>query len=237
MDSDRLTPTLPSILERMHNARQAGMHVSMPGRVESYDAARQAAIIKPLLTPGTTVSGVRVPEEIEPISDVPVVHAGGGGYHLSFPIAAGDTVLLVFMDTSVDRWLQIGGLVDPGDDRRNDINDAVAVTGLRDFAHALTVPDDAWSLGKDGGPTIEGDAGVIAIGGRTGAVFTFRGQDVIDALNSFAAGLLACLTAISAATVPPTSPAVVTFAGPGPNSVVQLLLDLQSALTTIAKVQ
>lgn len=43
-------------------------------------------------------------------------------------------------------------MVDPADDRRHAFSDAIAIPGLRDFAHALEdAPIDRATLGKDGG--------------------------------------------------------------------------------------
>lgn len=56
---------------------------------------------------------------------------------LALPVAVGDTGLLIFSDRSLDVWLATGGIVDPGDDRRHALSDAVFVPGLRPFSSPL----------------------------------------------------------------------------------------------------
>lgn len=66
------------------------------------------------------------------ITDVPVVFPAGGGYGLTFPLAKGDRVLLVFAQRSLDKWAASDGKtdVDPDDVRRHHISDAIALAGL-----------------------------------------------------------------------------------------------------------
>ena len=54
---------------------------------------------------------------------------GAGGYRITFPVAEGDTGLLLFAESSLDKWLVSGGTVDPEDDRRHDLTDAVFLPG------------------------------------------------------------------------------------------------------------
>jgi len=68
------------------------------------------------------------------VPDVPVVWPRSGGAQMTMPVRRGDTVLLVFTDRSIDRWLAQGGNVTPDDRRQHDLSDAVAVPGLVPFA-------------------------------------------------------------------------------------------------------
>jgi hypothetical protein len=70
-------------------------------------------------------------ESLPVITDVPVVFPGAGDYSVTFPIAKGDTVLLIFAEGSLDQWLTKGGEVDPQDDRRFSLTDAIAIPSLR----------------------------------------------------------------------------------------------------------
>lgn len=162
------TPSLLEVLRAVVEARLADVRVSMPARVVSYDATRQAVSVKPIIRQGRIDStGERVADSLPVIENVPVVFPGAGGFRVTFPVAAGDTVLLVFSEQSLDKWLALGGRdTDPLDDRRHDLTDAVAVPGLRSFADALdSAPTDSMSIGKDGGPTIEITDSEIKAGG------------------------------------------------------------------------
>jgi hypothetical protein len=106
--------------------------------VESYDATTQKASVQPLIKRGyyDEKGGVRQAESLPIITGVPVLFPGGGGCRITWPIAVGDTVLLVFSEASLDKWVVTGGEVDPRDDRRHSLSDAVAIPGLRPFKNA-----------------------------------------------------------------------------------------------------
>lgn len=112
----------------------ADLHVSCPARVESYDATTQKASVKPLLKARVTdETEERVALSRPVITNVPVAFPGGGGFHCTFPLAAGDTVLLVFSDQSLDKWLSAGGEVDPGDEAIHAPSDAFCIPCVRPF--------------------------------------------------------------------------------------------------------
>lgn len=134
------TPQLATIIDLAFARRASGMRVSLPGRIESYDAATQRATVQPLVMESHTDDlGERVAELLPVVTDVPIMFPGSGAYRITWPVAAGDTVLLVFSSSSLDRWLARGGEVDPEDDRHHNISDAVAIPGLFDFAHVPTI--------------------------------------------------------------------------------------------------
>jgi len=166
-------PSLPTVLNSALVKRMRGVRVALPARVESYDPTTQQITAQPLVLEGYVAEeGERATERLPAIAGVPVVFPGAGGFRVTFPIAVGDTVLLVFASSSIDRWLALGGEVDPADDRRHALSDAIAIPGLRDFAHALgNAPSSTMSIGKDGGPTIEISGTEIQAGG-SGALVT-----------------------------------------------------------------
>lgn len=204
------TPTLAEVLGAALDASARGLRVALPARVESYDPATQQVSAQPLVLEGFVgEDGERATERLPVINGVPVVFPGAGGFRVTFPVAVGDTVLLVFSSSSIDRWLALGGEVDPQDDRRHSINDAVAIPGLRDFAHSLASTPSTMSLGKDGGPTIEISGTDIQAGGSnnlvTRAEFLSHGHPII------ATGAISpCAGPVSGA--PPAGSAV-TFPG------------------------
>ena len=110
----------------------------MPAVVESYDARLQRANVQiTVKSSSIREGGERQAETVAVINAVPVLHAGGGGFRAVFPVTRGDTVLVVFASRSIDQWLTKGGIVDPAFDHHHDVSDAIAITGLRDFAHPL----------------------------------------------------------------------------------------------------
>lgn len=65
------------------------------------------------------------------ILNVPVVFPTGAGGIMTFPVAVGDTVLVVFSMRSMDEWLDSNGSKQtPKDRRHHHRTDAIAITGL-----------------------------------------------------------------------------------------------------------
>lgn len=171
--------------ERLYRLR-----VALPAKVISYDAATQFASVQPLIMHAfRDETGVRQVESLPIINDVPVLMFGGGGgeARLTFPIAIGDVVLLVFCSSSIARWLVRAGAaeVDPADDRRHDINDAIAIGGLHNYKTSPTdAPTDALVLHVSGGKTIKlGSSGASKGVARAGDPLSFdwtRIQTILD---------------------------------------------------------
>lgn len=129
-----VTYSLADVLDGFVERRLRNVNTAIPGRVESYDATTQKANVQPLIKQAyTDESGYRVAEDLPVIPGVPVVFPGSGAYTITFPVAKGDTVLLIFSQASLDKWRKSGGKVDPGDDSHHDLSDAIAIPGLRPF--------------------------------------------------------------------------------------------------------
>jgi hypothetical protein len=174
------TPTLAEVIRTALDARLAEVHVSLPARVERYDEVKQLVDVKPLLREAVfDADGVESHVSLPVITNVPVVFPGAGGFRLTFPVAAGDTVLLVFAERSLDQWLSSGGgEADPVDLRQHALSDAVAMPGLHTFTKPWTgASTSALTLGKDGGPQVEIDdidiklhGGILEVARRTDPV-------------------------------------------------------------------
>ncbi len=168
-----LNVTQAEIIRANNAALRAGLHTSMPGVIKSYNPLTKTAdvlpVIKtPLYEPETGAEDEA--EELPVIPNVPVSFPRGGGWHLSFPLQAGDHVTLVFSESATGQWRESGEVSDPGDVRRHSLGYPTAFLGAHPDADVLT--DDTFFaghlvLGKDGDPTQSiriGPAG-IEIGG------------------------------------------------------------------------
>ena len=146
------------------------LHVCLPGRIERYDHTEQRAEVKPLLRRNYRDGDE---SDMPVIADVPVIWPRAGGASLTMPVQAGDGVLLVFADRSIDRWLVQGGEVTPDDRRKHDLSDCVAIPGLVPFAgfgdvEATRDPDavvvqygeTTWSVHDDGRVEVDGDVNI-----------------------------------------------------------------------------
>lgn len=131
-------PTTPSLLDLFRRAGAQlldGMHVTLPARVERYDADRQCVDAQPWIQREVTLEdGSTAIERLPVVTNAPVMFPRSGDYAITFPIAVGSTVILHFTSASLDRWLAIGGEVAPGDARKLTLNDAFAVPSGHSFA-------------------------------------------------------------------------------------------------------
>lgn len=105
------------------------VYTSIPAVVVRADErASQVVDVKPLINRVYEDGSVLDPSII---LDVPVVFPSAAGGILSFPINAGDTVLLVFSMRSIDEWVNgEGGQTTPSNNRHHHLSDAIAIPGL-----------------------------------------------------------------------------------------------------------
>lgn len=161
MSDENPTPSLADLLLLAGSNLHDGVYTSLPAKVTRWDAAKQAVDAQPTtkrrVDPG---DGSVVLERYPVVTNAPVAFPGSGPYRLTWPVAVGSIVLLVFPSTSIDRWLAMGAEVDPADDRKHTLSDAFAIPGGHSFAGpakpGTTAPTDAMvlhaALLKLGGP-------------------------------------------------------------------------------------
>lgn len=131
------------------------LHTAMPARVVSYNAEKQTVDVQPSVKRLIeTIEGGELAESLPVIPDVPLAFPRSSKMFLSFPMAEGDLVMLVFQMRSIDRFAagDGSGEVDPGDFRTHDITDAVAYPGLYPASRAVKDIDTVnLALGNDEG--------------------------------------------------------------------------------------
>lgn len=70
--------------------------------------------------------------DMPPCLDVPICFPSCGSFLITFPIAIGDEVLLVFANRCIDSWWQSGGYSNkPMEFRMHDLSDGFAIPGPR----------------------------------------------------------------------------------------------------------
>lgn len=146
------TPTFPEVLDKWRRGVLKELRVALPASVQRYDSDKQVVDVQPLIRElleqpdGSTESA-----DLPVICNVPVIFPGAGGYHITFPIQKGDTVLIVFADRSIDGWQDQGGTGDPTDARRHHLSDAIAIPGLHPNNAAIqSIETGVLALGQDG---------------------------------------------------------------------------------------
>mgnify|MGYP003647889382 CR=1 FL=1 len=112
------------------DGRQSGMWTALPGVVVSVNFVKQTVSIQPSLLIGVLdpATGVSSNVTMPLLVDVPICWPRGGGYALTFPIAVGDEVLVVFASRCIDSWWQAGGTANPpAENRMHDLSDGFAI--------------------------------------------------------------------------------------------------------------
>jgi len=125
------TNTLAQAIVTTFKSMMADIHTCLPGRVEKYEYKTQKAEVKPLIKK-KFLNGDSL--DIPVIPNVPVVFPRTKKAGFTFPLNKGDGVLLVFSERSLERWLSSGDDVEPGDPRKFDLTDAIAIPGLFSFS-------------------------------------------------------------------------------------------------------
>jgi hypothetical protein len=175
------------VIPQVIRAELSEIRTMCPGKVVSYDAARQTikaqVLVKTRILNGET--GEVTFETPPPIPDVPVAWMQGGGMSFTFPLEPGDPVLLIFSDRSLNEWVASSQNTpqEPFDSRQFDLSDAIAIPGPSSPARALS------------GHAVDSGAAVlqvaeIRIGDSTVSTFLARADRVearLQALENYVA--------------------------------------------------
>lgn len=193
------------------------LHTALPGIVQSFDAAKQTARVRPAIKRVWIDDG---PKDLPDCVDVPVHFPRGGGFVLTFPVAPGDECLLVFAERAIDGWFTDGGTQAPSEVRFHDLSDGFAVVGFSSLGRVVAgLSTDAVELRTlDGVTVLRIEAGKIYVGAKAGAEPTLLGTTYRQAEAAMDNTTIAALTALavfaSAVVANPTE--LATFTGTYP---------------------
>src|SRR3990167_7506621 len=118
------------------------------GTIESFDETDHTAVISvnflrtlkggsPIVSPDTNKAADKL-IEYPLLVRCPVVFMFGGRSYLTFPITKGDTCLVIFCDRDIDIWFKTGQVVAPNTERLHDLNDGIALVGIRSLRNSLS---------------------------------------------------------------------------------------------------
>lgn len=149
------TPTLQTLLKTAFDHEISNIHTALPGHIIKYDGKLQKAEVMPNIQKKYYNGKVT---DMPIITNVPIVFPRSSEAFIKFPLKKDDGVLLIFSERALERWLSVGGIVQPGANRKFDISDCIAIPGLYSFANPI--PDDSDNLiikYKDGTFVINND--------------------------------------------------------------------------------
>lgn len=129
------TPTLSDVIDGAIETALGDVYTALPGRVVAFNSDACTANIQPMIKQlYTREDGTEFAATLPVIPNVPVMFPGSGPKNgLTFPVKAGDTVLLVCCSVSLDAWKLSEGnrLIAPKNFKPHALNNAVAIVGLR----------------------------------------------------------------------------------------------------------
>lgn len=181
------TPT--DIFRESVNAMLCNVHTSLPGIIVSYDSTSNKATVQPALNKNFTSGEIPMPI----LENVPILFPK----HIKFPINAGDYVLLIFSERSMDLWLSVGGQVTPTDPRKFDLSDAIAIPGLMPFIDSQSSYDNLdFVIEYNGSKIIIQADGSIQINTSNKIAIGSQAIELLQQISDTLAGIAAITTTI-----------------------------------------
>lgn len=138
--------------------------------------------------------------------DCPIIMMQGGNGVLTFPIATGDTCLILFNDRDIDNWLHSGQVGPVGTQRFHSFSDGIALVGLRPTSNPVLNYDSSRVVLKNGTATLALGLTKIELSNATSNLNTLL-QELMTELENLTTAI-AAITVICAAPGSPSSPPV-----------------------------
>lgn len=111
--------TLEQVIDEAITSRLQNVWTALPGVVVSWSTSGTASV-QPF--PGVLINGELQPLPV--LTNVPVAYPAGAGGSVTYPLEAGDKVILIFSSSPLALWRDTGDEADPFDVRRHDLSDA-----------------------------------------------------------------------------------------------------------------
>jgi len=143
--------TLKTVLD----GRQVSIWTALPGIITNIDFDAMTCEVQPSIQ-GTVVdeNGNFTQVNLPLLLDVPIVFPSGGGFTITFPLAAGDEVLVVFSSRCIDAWWQQGDVQPAMEARMHDLSDGFAIPGPKSQPNAIPgISDSKLQIRTDAGTT------------------------------------------------------------------------------------
>ena len=181
-----VAPNLAEFMARREREILTKMNCVQLGTIKAFDSAKQTATV--------AINFMRVQKDI-PTEDkelvdqtvnypllvnCPVFILFGGTGRITFPIAAGDSCLVLFCDRDIDGWYKNGATLPPNSERVHDLNDGIALVVIKSLIAPLTGYNTS-------GPEISNGTAKIAVEDKIRLIV--GSQTLLDALDSLCAAL------------------------------------------------
>lgn len=138
LDRRELAPDPVTAFQLGLDGRQATMWTAMPAVVLSFDpAVRTASLQITIQAQVQSQNGKLSWLTFPPLLDCPVKFPGGQGLDLTFPLAPGDEVLVIFSSRCIDNWWKLGGIQTQAELRMHDLSDGFCLPAVLSEPAAL----------------------------------------------------------------------------------------------------
>lgn len=183
MSEELRSATLGGFVDAMVTYKLSELRVSTPGVVESYDAAKNTAVVQVSIKRiMRTIEGSRVEEVPVPLPDVPVLQLRSSLGYLTIAPKKGDRVAVFFADDHLGTWSASQGTepVDPAVIMPHSFSNAFAIVGLYPAADALSPAPSTEHvvLASLGSAKV-----LLGANDESGMQFVALAQKVLDELN------------------------------------------------------
>lgn len=135
----KVSPNLAATMQAVLRAAKLSINCVQVGTIVAFDPANQTASISIAMKAITGINedGTKVLQDYPVLLECPVMVLQGGSNHITFPITAGDSCIILFNDRQIDEWLNFGDGRDPKASRFHDISDGIAIVGLNPFTKSI----------------------------------------------------------------------------------------------------
>jgi phage baseplate assembly protein gpV len=140
-------------------SHQSELWTALPGIIVSFDPEAMTCEVQPAIQAQVTDQEDKSKKNwvnLPLLVDCPIYFPAGGGCTLTFPVVAGDEVLVVFSSRCIDSWWQSGGFENQqAIMRMHDLSDGFIFVGFRSQPNVIpTVSQTATQLRSDDGSAI-----------------------------------------------------------------------------------
>jgi len=119
---------------------QADMWTALPAIVQTFNPATMTCEVQPTIQVSfkSPVDGTISWKTIPLLVDCPVVFPSGGGATLTFPIVAGDEVLVIFSSRCIDAWWTYGKIQQQPALRMHNLSDGFVIPGVKSKPNVIS---------------------------------------------------------------------------------------------------
>ncbi|MCP4481424.1 MAG: hypothetical protein GY817_01160 [bacterium] len=201
-------PDLYMLMNRIISMRLASLNTVMPAIIDKFDAENKTCDVTPVFKKKYINEDNAL--QLPVIQNVPIVFPQTSNSIISLPMKRGDSVLLVFSQRSLEDWKTKGGILEPADKRKHNINDAIAIPGVFPIGQGLKADNSAIKVQNGDLTVLVYEDGKIEIKNTAGELVSIL-SDLCEETKNLATEIANITTLVMGAPVPPSNVAQLTL--------------------------